>query len=1149
MTTLKSFNQNFYISFNQNEKLFLKENNFTNESYSFSLNELKGNIVNLKGQQFLELYINGAIPNGKIGNPALPAIMQLIEIPIGSEPEVVIKHFDEEIISLNDYGINVPIVPKQPSLRKDIDPETVPLYKNEQIYKSKDFIQTPIVEVKKSGIARYCQLARLVVSPIQYNPYNNTIKVFKNIEFTINYKNASLAKNIEYKKKYFSPLFEVFFGKHILNYKNILKDQITQYPISYLIISDRMFENTLQPFISWKTRQGYKVTVAYTDVIGSTTTAIKNYITNIYQNSTPTNPAPTYLLLVGDIQQIPAFNGTAGSHVTDTYYATMDGTNDIIPDIYIGRMSATNTTQLQSILDKTLEYEQYLMPDPSYLQYALMIAGVDAYNAPTYGNGQINYANQYYTNPSNGITAHTYLYGSGSPIVSNSPQAAPAIKQNISDGIGFGNYTAHCSSSGWAGPSVTTSDIPNFTNAHKYGLLIGNCCLSCKFDETECFGEAIIRAQNKGAVAYIGASNSSYWDEDYFYSVGVKSISANPSYDSLNLGFYDRLFHLFNEHPSQWYITASQINYAGNLAVEQTGQNNVYYWEIYHTMGDPSLMPYLGIPSTLYTNYLSSIPLGLNNLNVETEPYSYVGISLNNTWIDAKYTGNSTTVNLDLSSINSPCTLDIVITKQNKIPHIGTIQIIPNNAPFVVYHTSHINDSGIETNGIVEYSEQATLDVTLKNFGMQDANQVEATLSTTNPHITIIDSYENFGNIASNSEVTKYNAFSFTVDTLIQDQEVATFTLTATDQNDTWTSNFQIILNSPVLNATSILVDDANGGNNNGRLDPGENAIIKILTKNQGHSISPIVKGILSTSSNYITVLNSEDSLGQISVNNSLFAEFPIQVSSSAPTGSYVNFTYNVQAGYYSIVKDFTLPVGLILEDFETNNFTRFPWDTANYGDAPWIIYSNGNIFEGNYSARSGVIGNGTWLQNTKSDLRMTINVISADTLSFYKRVSSEQGYDFLQFFVDNNKLDEWSGEIPWSRSAYYLTAGTHQLLWRYTKDYSISQGEDAGFLDFIIFPPINLPTYISTNYDIYKTLIYPNPFNNIINIVFYPTKETSSIIEVYDQLGQIVYKNSTRIIQDSSIISVNLSKLNSGIYYLKISTNNQNQIFKIIKL
>jgi len=95
-----------------------------------------------------------------------------------------------------------------------------------------------------------------------------------------------------------------------------------------------------------------------------------------------------------------------------------------------------------------MTYEKYQMPMKSYLDTVVMVAGVDASNAPTYANGQINYGTQNYFNSSNGIYSHTYLY----PASDNSGASADMISK-ISHGTGYANYTAHCSSDGWADPS------------------------------------------------------------------------------------------------------------------------------------------------------------------------------------------------------------------------------------------------------------------------------------------------------------------------------------------------------------------------------------------------------------------------------------------------------------------------------------------------------------------------------------------------------------------------------------------------------------------------------------------------------------------------------------------------------------------------
>ena len=65
-------------------------------------------------------------------------------------------------------------------------------------------------------------------------------------------------------------------------------------------------------------KKGFNVIEAYTDDpnVGNTTTSIKNYLQNLYNNPGSNNP-PSYILLVGDVNEIPSFSGTQGNHVRD----------------------------------------------------------------------------------------------------------------------------------------------------------------------------------------------------------------------------------------------------------------------------------------------------------------------------------------------------------------------------------------------------------------------------------------------------------------------------------------------------------------------------------------------------------------------------------------------------------------------------------------------------------------------------------------------------------------------------------------------------------------------------------------------------------------------------------------------------------------
>ena len=143
---------------------------------------------------------------------------------------------------------------------------------------------------------------------------------------------------------------------------------------------------------------------------------------------------------------------------------------------------------------------------------------------------------------------------------------------------------------------------------------------------------------------------------------------------------------------------------------------------------------------------------------------------------------------------------------------------------------------------------------------------------------------------------------------------------------------------------------------------------------------------------------------------------------------------------------DFTLPE-LTAEDFETAGFLMYPWVMG--GDADWVI-DDVNPYEGLYSARSGDVGD-----YENSDLEVTVEVAASDDISFWYRVSSESNYDFLRFYVNGAQVASWSGAVPWTQFTYPVSSGTRTFKWSYTKDQSVSTGDDAGWVDLIEFPAL----------------------------------------------------------------------------------------------
>lgn len=601
------------------------------------------------------------------GNPWLPMMHHLIEVPFGAKLEIqVISKIEKEYL-LSELGIEYPVMPCQPSHRKD--EREFRFVHNEETYQKDEYLEYPLARIMEVGMLRHYRVAAVQIAPVLYNPVQKKLKVYNEIYLEISMRGSDLERTREIKKEYYSPYFDWVEEKLLIpNSLKAMRPPTMPVPVSYAIVADRAFEAELAPFIETKLVKGYCVTVAYTDKIGKTLAEIQKYLHDLYKNPTPETPAPTFVLLVGDIEQIPAFQATSGYFVTDLYYVAV--TEDKLPDMYCGRFSAKTREDVLAQVEKSLEYEHYRLPDPTFLKAAVMIAGWDYSHAVEWGYPQINYGAQYYFNEAHGIdSVHKFLS-------SASHQNEKQIKDLINQGVGLVNYTAHGSSTSWSDPSFTKAEIDAVGNANRYSLLIGNCCLTNKFDVDVCFGEAWLRVKGKGAIGYIGGSSYTYWDEDLWWGVGYYNIAhpnengLPPKKEETKDGAYDGAFET-------GFFTNAGIMMAGNLAVEDsTSSLKVYYWEVYHLMGDPSLMVYWGIPKPMPVKHPAELKITATAITVEAEEGAYVGITMDGKLHGVEAIGTTGKAEIKIKPFPKSGTAAITVTRQNREPYMQAIRIV-----------------------------------------------------------------------------------------------------------------------------------------------------------------------------------------------------------------------------------------------------------------------------------------------------------------------------------------------------------------------------------------------------------------------------------------------------------------------------------------
>jgi len=112
--------------------------------------------------------------------------------------------------------------------------------------------------------------------------------------------------------------------------------------------------------------------------------------------------------------------------------------------------------------------------------------------------------------------------------------------------------------------------------------------------------------------------------------------------------------------------------------------------------------------------------------------------------------------------------------------------------------------------------------------------------------------------------------------------------------------------------------------------------------------------------------------------------------------------------------------------------------------EGEWVA-DNLHFASGAWSARSPSLTNKDLVEKS---IWQTINMENDGVLSFWWRVSSEEDWDYLKFYIDGILIDQISGETGWQEQKFNLNMGEHTIKFTYSKDYSSKDGEDAGWID-----------------------------------------------------------------------------------------------------
>ena len=938
-------------------------------------------------------------------------------------------------------GVSGKLFPSQPGRPKSQTQERQKFMIDAEAYSMNSFTRADTMFIEHTGRMRDATLATVTFIPARYNPVRNRFEVITSADIVIKFKPSSKGGAPGYPESSITGT-----SKGIKSYSpDQLINGYTDTPAGLIILTDTAFRKHLEPLVRWKTQKGFRITTLYRGdgYAGTSFEQLRDSVMKVYEEESQSGQTPSdFLLIVGDRNRIPSASTAFTSRLSDMYYGEFTGEGDFIPEMFIGRIPAKDTTDVKSVVEKIIMYEKQEFADANnFWLRTLVTAGNDA-SYTTYMNGHLNYASANYLNAGFGID--------GTSLLSPRPDTAGMeVRRILNNGVGFINYTGHGATDKWILPTILTSqNIDTLRNTNMYPFVISNACQTGNFSASANLASKFVVAPQKGAVGFIGCTGDSYWNEDFFYATGVGPISLNPQYDPENPGFYDRLFHRNGELPSQWYYTMGQVNYAGLLAVSaSTSSRKKYYWETYALLGDPSVIPVIGPQIPIEVNLPDTLPTGLKNLYFPAPPFTYAAISDFDTLWDASHISPSGYVTLEIPDNTGDSCL-VVITGQGYEPYIKTIW-------FGDYADSWLNVDEIQIDdettgngdGNADYGETFYLTMELGNLGNKSSTDAWLKVTTESEWMTILTDSLYIGEIPAKGSLGSDKAFMMKLGDNIPDKSLITVRIIAADSDTVLEYKHDIIVYAPELSIISLKYDDTLKGNGNLLPNRGESLDLVFTVRNTGSSMAEGDFLIVNTPAG-LSYIESSVPTGPIQPGESTEVRVPATVSEYSPPGTLIPIDSKIDCGFYSSERQFEISVGQTRESFEYGNFDIFPW--INSGPVPWVISGN-YAFDQTRSAASGQI-----THNESTLLRINLDLPDTDTLKFWYKVSSETNYDFFRFTIysiNDTTVFSDSGEKDWTQYIVELPPGPHMLEWSYTKDGNTTRGLDRAWIDMIDFP------------------------------------------------------------------------------------------------
>ena len=839
----------------------------------YEISEFELQQIDQDGKSYVKLNMGNAGSMSDPGEPYLPTVSTYYAVEPGKSFSVVVNVQETETIP------NVDILPFE-----SWEPNrTGKLVKGDSYVRNVHYPEN-IATVSDPIVMRGLTMVQVSVTPFQYNPVTEELTVIQSVEIELVEEGVVEMPFIPAKR---SRAFEPLYESLVVNYASLSRDEIEyqQPAILYVLPSNltTSMMNQVEELMDWKHRVGYEVNYVNSSNVVNNRNNLKNYIDDAYE--TWDNP-PVHVTIIGDAEgsyDIPTWTDSWSSYngEGDHPYSTLEG-NDQFPDLFLGRLSFDTSSDLQTIIGKTLNYESSPYLGENWFQRACLVGD------PSSSGISCIITNEH---------IHELLDIAGFEEVNtvyNSPWASQ-MQAGISEGVSFFNYRGY-----WGVSGFSSSNVNNTSNGFMLPVATVITCGTGSFGSGEALSESFIRAGTasnpKGSVACIGTATlgthtmfNNIVDMGFYYGAlveGIESAGAALMYGKM------MLYKSYPSNPSNYCHIFSHWN---NL------------------MGESSLSMWSAYPEQITVDHPYALSKGTNYIDITVAKASgaleeaWVTILMDDEIFESGYTNANGFIRLPIPSSQTGVAL-VTVTKKNHYPYQSSFQIYdPGVSVNVSESTLTIDDDNFgesvgDGNGTANGGETLEISISATNFGSEDAENVYGVIASESGYVTIQSATVSYGAIPSGNTVGAPIPYVVTLAEGLPDGANLDLIIYFNNNGGSTSSGMlNVSVSGNNLFATSVDVI----GSSSDILSPGESSHFKIELNNSGNVNASAVTGTITCASPFIEILDNTGTWSSVmsdgsSMNGSDY--FEVFVSEETLPGAIVHFILNVETaqGYES---------------------------------------------------------------------------------------------------------------------------------------------------------------------------------------------------------------------------------------------------------